>query len=88
MAYAIDFVPSAAKALAKLPTKERERIRDAIDELRTTPRPHGSEKLANRDAYKLRVGNYRIIYELQDRVFVVLVLDVGNRREIYKRLKS
>ncbi|HWL88900.1 MAG TPA: type II toxin-antitoxin system RelE/ParE family toxin [Polyangiaceae bacterium] len=88
MGYSIDFTPSAAKELAKLPKAERRRIATKIDALANEPRPPGVEKLAGEDAWRVRVGDYRIVYEVQDRVLVILVLAVGHRREIYKRLKA
>jgi len=88
MPYTIDFVPSAARELAKLAAKERQRIAVKIDALASQPRPPGAEKLAGIDAWRVRVGDYRIVYELRDRVLVILVLAVGHRREIYKRLKE
>jgi mRNA interferase RelE/StbE len=88
MLYAIDFVPSAARAFAKLAAKERKRIAVKIDALGAQPRPPGAEKLTGIDAWRVRVGDYRIVYEVRDRVLVVLVLAVGHRREIYRRLKE
>jgi mRNA interferase RelE/StbE len=87
MAYKVEFVPSAAKELAKLPPKERKRLGDVIDGLAVSPRPHGSQKMTDRDAYKMRVGDYRIIYEVHERALLVLVLAVGNRQDVYKRLR-
>ncbi len=88
MPYTIDFVPSAAREFAKLATKERKRIAIKIDALAAQPRPPGAEKLAGVDAWRVRVGDYRIVYEVRDRVLVILVLAVGHRREIYKRMKE
>ncbi len=88
MPYAIDFVPSAAKELAKLPAKERQKLGDRINELAAEPRPHGVEKLTGFDAYRARVGDYRVVYEVHNKVLVVLVLAVGDRKEIYKRLRK
>jgi len=86
VAYEIRFKPSAAKELAKLPTEIQRRIAPAIDGLGANARPRGAEKLAGEDAWRIRVGDYRIVYAIEDRVLVVLVLHVGNRREVYKRL--
>lgn len=88
MPYSIDFVPSAAKELAKLSAKERRRIATKIDALASEPRPPGAEKLSGIDAWRVRVGDYRIVYEVRDRTLVILVLTVGHRRDIYKRLKE
>ena len=86
--YDIRFKPSAARALAKLPDELRHRIAPKIDALSTDPRPAGVEKLAGVQAWRIRVGDYRIVYSIEDRVLVVLVLHVGNRREVYKRLRG
>jgi mRNA interferase RelE/StbE len=88
MAYEVRFKPSAAKAFAKLDKAVQERIAPKLDALATTPRPPGAEKLVGEDAWRIRVGDYRIVYAIEDRVLVVLVLHVGNRREIYKRLRE
>ncbi len=88
MPYAVDFVPSAARELAKLSVRERQRVAAKIDALAAQPRPPGAEKLAGIDAWRVRAGDYRIVYEVRDRVLVVLVLAVGHRRDIYKRLKE
>jgi mRNA interferase RelE/StbE len=86
--YAIDFVPSAAKELAKLSPKERMRIAEKLDARGAQPRPPGAEKLSGIDAWRVRVGDHRIVYEVRDRTLVVLILTVGHRRDIYKRLKK
>ena len=87
MPYEIRFKPSAAKELAKLPRDVQRRIAPAIEGLAANPRPPGVEKLAGTDAWRIRVGDWRIVYAIEDRVLVVLVLHIGNRREIYKRLR-
>jgi mRNA interferase RelE/StbE len=87
VAYEIRFKPSAAKDLARLPRDAQRRIAPAIDGLAANARPPGAEKLAGEDAWRIRVGDYRIVYEIEDRVLVILVLHVGNRREVYRRLR-
>ncbi len=82
MAYEIEISRAAAKQLTKV------RIDEAIRSLAEVPRPPGAKKLVGLDAYRVRVGEYRIVYEVRDRVLVVLVVAVGDRREIYKRLKG
>jgi mRNA interferase RelE/StbE len=85
--FEIRFKPAAAKELAKLPRDVQRRIAPAIEGLAANARPQGAETLAGADAWRIRVGDYRIVYAIDDRVLVVLVLHVGNRREIYKRLR-
>jgi mRNA interferase RelE/StbE len=75
----------AQKALARIEQRDRGRIADAIRGLALDPRPRGEKKLTGRDAYRLRVGEYRILYEIEDDWLVVLVVDLGHRREIYRR---
>lgn len=87
MSYEIRFKPSAAKELAKLPRAVQRRIAPAIEGLAANARPPGVEKLTGEDAWRIRVGDYRIVYEIEDRVLVVLVLHIGNRREVYRRLR-
>jgi mRNA interferase RelE/StbE len=88
--YQIDFLPSARKELSSLPRDAQERIGKKIDFLSINPRPHGVEKLeGKRDSfYRLRVGDYRILYEIQDEILLILVIKVGHRREVYRRMSS
>ena len=61
-------------------------MRDAIDALEANPRPFGYDKLAGREnEYRIRVGDYRIIYAIHDDVLVVLVIEVGPRDQVYRR---
>ena len=87
MPYDVRFKPSAAKELAKLPRAGQRRIAPAIEGLAANPRPAGAEKLAGQDAWRIRVGDYRIVYAIEDRVLLVLVLHIGNRREVYRQLR-
>ncbi|MCX7012157.1 MAG: type II toxin-antitoxin system RelE/ParE family toxin [Candidatus Sumerlaeota bacterium] len=85
MPYAVEIKASARKAFLSLPLAIRRRIREAIDSLAGNPRPHGVAKLAGRrDRYRVRVGEYRVIYEVQEDRTVVLVLRVAHRREAYR----
>ena len=85
MVYRIEFTASAARSLSKLSETLQLRITAKIDTLADQPRPPGVEKLhGRRNRYRLRVGDYRIIYEIQDRILLVLIVDIGHRREIYR----
>ncbi len=76
MAYAVLFVPAAARQLQKLDPGAQRRIRLAIDGLAKSPRPPGYKKLSTTaDAYRLRVSDYRILYEITDRKLLVLEND-------------
>jgi mRNA interferase RelE/StbE len=85
--YEIRFKPTAAKELARLPREVQRRIAPAIEGLAANARPHGAEKLTGADAWRVRVGDYRIVYAVEDLVLLILVLHIGNRREVYKRLR-
>ena len=76
---------SAAKELGGVPTKDRQRIVRRIEALAEEPRPAGAEKLSGDDKYRIRQGDYRILYEIQDAQLVVAVVRIGNRREVYRR---
>jgi len=84
--YKIIMSPSSLKKLRDLEKPLRKRIGQRIEQLATTPRHRQSRKLKGEDnIYRNRVGDYRIIYKIQDDELTVLVLDVGHRREIYDR---
>jgi len=75
----------AVKVLNALPRKEQQRVRAAIDLLGETPRPPGCVALTGEaSAYRVRVGDYRIVYEVHDAVLLVQVVRVGHRREVYR----
>ncbi|MGC8490877.1 MAG: type II toxin-antitoxin system RelE family toxin [Syntrophobacteraceae bacterium] len=75
----------AQKQLANISQPNRDRIIAAIRSLSDAPRPFGSRKLSGRDAWRIRVGDYRVIYEINDDALVVLVVSIGHRRDIYLR---
>jgi mRNA interferase RelE/StbE len=84
MQYKIEFQKKASKALKKIPFREHNKILKIIEGLAIQPRPPVAKKLMGRDAWRIRVGNYRIIYEIKDQICLILVLDLGHRREIYR----
>ena len=84
MTYALLIERRAQRSLSRIAVQDRERISDAIRRLAEEPRPHGVKKLSGRDAWRIRVGDYRILYEIQDERLLILVIDVGHRREIYR----
>lgn len=88
MIYQIEFTKGALKQLKKLPTDIKERIDSKILELANEPRPNGVKKLEGSDSlYRIRVNDYRVIYQIQDDVLLVTVAKVGHRREIYREDK-
>jgi len=85
MAYAIDFVPSAKRELQKLPREVQLKLNQRIDSLSLDPRPRGSRKLKGGDElWRIRMSDYRVVYEVQDKVLVVLVVRVAHRRDVYR----
>lgn len=82
--YRIKIKASAIKELEKIPKKDLQRIVKKIQSLSINPRPSGCEKLSGQERYRLRQGNYRILYSVQDDILLVIVVKIGHRKEIYK----
>lgn len=85
MTYRIELRPAAIRALKQIDHQDRGRIRGAIALLGEDPRPPGAKALQGRDGYRVRVGDYRIIYTVQDDVLLVVVVTLGHRRQVYDR---
>ena len=83
--YRIELRPAATRALKRLDPPVASRIRGAIELLAVDPRPPASRPLRGRDGYRVRVGDYRIIYSIQDDVLRVVVVTLGHRRDVYER---
>ena len=83
--YKILIKPSAVKELESIPGKDRQRIVYRIQGLAENPRPHGSEKLSNKEKYRLRQGSYRILYQIKDEDVIVVVIRVGKRSRVYRK---
>lgn len=83
--YKVRLEVDLAKVCRKFPQKDKEAIFKAIKSLEINPRPNGAIKLAGRDGYRMRVGDYRIIYHIKDRELLVLVVDIDGRADIYKK---
>jgi mRNA interferase RelE/StbE len=87
MIYHVTLAPAAARQLRKFEPQVRRRIQAAIELLATEPRPPASTRLVGgAGEWRVRTGDYRIVYEIEDARLLVLVLSVGHRREIYQRL--
>ena len=82
--YSVRITRSATKELEIIPGKDRKRIVRRIEGLSTEPRPPGCEKLSGEEKYRLRQGDFRILYEIADQELVVTVVKVGNRRDVYR----
>ncbi|MBI4492687.1 MAG: type II toxin-antitoxin system RelE/ParE family toxin [Chloroflexi bacterium] len=86
MAYSVVFLLSAARELASLPKDAQRRIARRLDSLAENPRPPGAQALQGSERMlRLRVGDYRVLYQVEDAVREVLVAKVGHRREVYRR---
>lgn len=84
MSYSVFIEKSAQKSLSRIVPPFQGRIIRAIHELAAAPRPPGVKKLSGRDAWRIRIGDYRVIYEIHDDRLVVLVVAIGHRREVYR----
>ncbi|MDX2255413.1 MAG: type II toxin-antitoxin system RelE/ParE family toxin [Pseudanabaenaceae cyanobacterium bins.39] len=84
MNYSITVKKTVSKTLANLQNEDYQRVRDVIRGLAENPRPSGCLKLTGRDAWRVRIGNYRVIYEINDIEKKIIVIDLGHRRDIYR----
>ncbi|MEB3149706.1 MAG: type II toxin-antitoxin system RelE/ParE family toxin [Sphaerospermopsis sp.] len=85
--YIIEFAPKAIREFSKLTESVQEEITIKIDSLAFDPRPPGVKKLkGEKNKYRIRTGNYRIIYSIEDSKLLVLVLSIGDRKEVYKNM--
>lgn len=82
--YELLIKPSAAKELEALPQRDRKRAAAKIQGLSQDPRPAGSEKLSGQDRYRLRQGDYRILYAIDDPSATVVIVKIGHRRDVYR----
>jgi len=84
MRYEIHILKSAQRSLAKIAAGEQGRIIQAIKALGEDPRPRGVVKLTGRNAWRIRVGTYRVIYEIEDKALTVIIIALGPRATIYR----
>ncbi len=86
MKYRIQYENKAFKALMKIPEKERAFIKNVIDRLADDPmRKSNVKKLLNRPGYRLRVGNFRVLFEMDSETKNILIISVGHRKKVYRR---
>lgn len=83
--YKIEIKKSAAKELKKIDAKDQKRVIKRIQSLSTDPRPSESKKLSGEEKYRIRQGDYRILYEIRDDVIQVIVVRIAHRREVYRK---
>jgi mRNA interferase RelE/StbE len=87
MQYELIIKPTAEKSLDKVPLPTRRHIVAALKELRSNPRPPGVVKLAgDKNLWRIRVGNYRVVYEIHDDRLIVFVLRVAHRKDVYRKM--
>ena len=84
MNYQVILARSARKQMQRISGETEIRVLAKLSELEANPRPPGCKKLKNRDAWRIRVGDYRVIYEIHDKMLQVIVVTVGHRREVYR----
>jgi len=85
LSYRVELTPHALRDLKGLEKPVQKRIARAIDGLELDPRPHGCQKMEGlENALRIRVGDFRIIYQVHDKVLLILVIKIGNRRDIYR----
>ena len=87
MSYTIEFSHRARRQFKDLPKQVQVRLKTRIDALSENPRPRGVEKLKGEDdLYRIRIGDYRVIYQVKDKALIVLIVKLGDRKEVYQRI--
>ena len=84
MKYSLFLSRGAEKTVKQLPPAIHTRIFQVLADLTTNPRPRGSTKLTDREAWRIRVGDYRVIYKILDKELVIVVIKIGHRRDVYR----
>jgi mRNA interferase RelE/StbE len=85
MSYRVQFDTRAWDEIMSLSAKMQDRIFAATDKLETNPRPSGVKKMKDAELYRVRVGNFRVVYQVRDDVLLVVVVEVGDRKEVYRK---
>lgn len=83
--YKIEFKKSAVKELNSVPPIELKKIIIRIQNLALNPRPNGCKKLSKDEKYRIRVGNYRILYLIEDDKLIIFIVKIGNRKDVYRK---
>ena len=84
MTFTITILRRAQKELSNLPHEPYVRVRDAVRKLAEEPRPNGSKKLSGRMGWRIRVGSYRVVYEIDDSHHLITIMHIGHRRDAYR----
>jgi mRNA interferase RelE/StbE len=82
--YKLQIKKSAEKELRKIPKRELIKIINKIQNLSEDPHPVGSIKISNQEKYRLRIGNYRVLYKVEDNILTIFIIKVGHRKDIYR----
>jgi len=85
LSYRLELETRAVKELSSIPKDRRELLVAVLDDLQNQPRPPGSKKLSGADGYRVRKGDYRVLYTIDDAARLVRVYRIGHRREVYRR---
>lgn len=85
MTYQIQVLPIATRAIRKLPPEAKRRVQAVVELLAEDPRPPAAKKLTGRPEWRVRSGDYRVLYRIQDDVLTVVVVHAGHRRDIYEK---
>jgi mRNA interferase RelE/StbE len=82
--YTVVVTEKVKKIILKLPSSIASKIENSLLKLEENPRPPGFKKLKGRSGYRIRIGDYRVIYEIEDNILRVIVIDIGHRKDIYQ----
>jgi mRNA interferase RelE/StbE len=82
--YRVEIKKSAAKEIERLPSKDRRAILEKIESLSENPRPYDCKKLSAQEKYRVRCGDYRILYSIEDDILTIIVVKVGHRKDVYR----
>jgi mRNA interferase RelE/StbE len=82
--YRVEIKKSAVKEIKNLPQKVLKKILAIIKSLHDDPRPHGSKKLSSSEKYRIRYGQYRILYAIEEAILTIYIVKVGHRKDVYR----
>lgn len=85
MTYQIQVLPIATRAIKKLPPEAKRRVQAVVELLAEDPRPPAAKKLTGRPEWRVRTGDYRVLYRIHDDVLTIVVVHAGHRRDIYEK---
>ena len=85
MSYTVRLLPVATRAIRKLPPEARVRVAAAIELLAEQPRPPAAKRLTGRPEWRVRTGDYRVLYRIEDHILTVVAVHAGHRREVYEQ---